>query len=212
MEQLFDRCKEIALKTYETFDASHDYSHIERVMKNAMEIASTEPEADLSIVKLGVLLHDIDDPKYKSDENKSAQEILEMGGANEEMTKKVLTCIASVSFSGGNEKNITSIEGAIIRDADRLDAIGAIGIARAFAFGGAKGRKLYDANETIRLQMSENEYRGRETASLTHFYEKLLLIKDLMVTKEGKRQATERHLFIKKFLKQFEKEVDLSNE
>lgn len=209
MEQLFSKCKEIALKTYEEFDASHDYSHIERVMKNAEEIAHKEPTADMSIIRLAVLLHDIDDPKYKSVENKSAQEILEMNGADVMLIEKVLSCIDSVSFSGGNENPITSIEGAIIRDADRLDAIGAIGIARAFAFGGAKGRKLYDADETVRVHMSEKEYRGRGTASLTHFYEKLLLVKDLMVTKEGKRLAEERHIFLEKFLKQFKKEVNL---
>lgn len=207
MEQLYVKCKETAIDTYEKFDASHDFSHIERVMTNAMKILSTEPIANESIVKLGVLLHDIDDPKYKSDENLTAQEILEMNGADAKLIEKVLACIDSVSFSGGNEQNITSIEGAIIRDADRLDAIGAIGIARAFAFGGAKGRKLYDANETIRVQMSEEEYRGRGTASLTHFYEKLLLLKDLMVTKEGKRLAEERHVFMEKFLKQFNQEI-----
>ena len=116
-----------------------------------------------------------------------------------ELKMEVLACIESVSFSGGNAREITSIEGAIIRDADRLDAIGAIGIARAFTFGGAKGRKLYDADESVRMNMSEDEYRERGTASVTHFYEKLLLLKDLMVTVEGKRLAEQRHAFMVSF-------------
>ena len=104
-------------------------------------------------------------------------------------------------------RRITSIEGAIVRDADRLDAIGAIGIARTFAFGGAKGRKLYDADELARENMSEAEYRSKETASVTHFYEKLLLLKDLMVTEEGKRLARQRHAFMEAFLKQLDSEI-----
>ena len=99
---------------------------------------------DESIIRLAVLLHDIDDAKYKSDANPSAMEILQSIGASKQLTDKIIECIKSVSFSGGNAQAITSIEGAIIRDADRLDAMGAIGIARTFAFGGAKGRKLYD--------------------------------------------------------------------
>ena len=107
------------------------------------------------------------------------------------------------------KKKLLQLEGAIIRDADRLDAIGAIGIARTFAFGGARGRKLYEAEEVTRVNMSEAEYRGKETASVTHFYEKLLLLKDLMVTLEGKRIAELRHKFMVEFLKQLEKEVGL---
>ena len=207
VEQIFDKCKEVALKTYETFDASHDYSHIKRVMKNAEEIVKTEPYADKFVIRLAVLLHDIDDAKYHSEANPSASEILYSKGADQELANKVLACIESVSFSGGNAKDLTSVEGSIVRDADRLDAIGAIGIARTFGFGGARARKLYDTDEIVRENMSESEYRERGTASITHFHEKLLLLKDLMVTKEGKRLAEERHIFMLAFLKQLDKEI-----
>lgn len=209
MKEIINGCTQTAQEVYEKFDASHDFSHIERVIKNAQAIAVTEPAAMQSTVHLAALLHDIDDVKYKSDENPTAQEILEINGASTEVIADVLACIESVSFSGGNEQEITSIEGAILRDADRLDAIGAIGIARTFAFGGAKGRRLYDRDEIVRSEMSEEEYRKRGTASLTHFYEKLLLLKDLMVTKEGKRLAKERHQFLVEFLRQINNEVGL---
>ena len=134
-----------------------------------------------------------------------------LAGADESLAKQVLQTIHSVSFNGGNEEEIVSIEGAIVRDADRLDAIGAIGIARTFAFGGARGRKLYDAEESARTTMSENEYRSKETATVTHFYEKLLLLKELMVTEEGKRLAEERHTFMLAFLEQLKAETDSDN-
>ena len=207
MDEIYTICEKEAMKIYESFDASHDYSHIKRVMKNAEEILLKESAADKKIVRLAVLLHDIDDVKYHSEDNPSVSEIMSKSGVNLELASQVLSCIESVSFSGGNAKELTSLEGSIVRDADRLDAIGAIGIARTFAFGGAKGRKIYDTDEIIRENMSETEYRERGTASLTHFHEKLLLLKDLMVTKEGKRIAENRHAFMLSFLKQLDKEI-----
>jgi len=212
MEELFKSCLGTAKEIYSGFDASHDYAHIERVMTNAMKIVATEPEANRALIKLGVLLHDIDDPKYKRVGNLSVREVLALHGADENMIEEVVACIDSVSFSGGNEKSITSLEGAIMRDADRLDAIGAIGIARAFAFGGSRGRKLYDLDETVRSEMSEADYRSKETATVTHFHEKLLLLKELMVTTEGKRLAGERHLFMMSYLQQLEKELGIEKE
>ncbi|WP_435368136.1 HD domain-containing protein [Sporosarcina luteola] len=207
METIIRNVTERVIDIYRKFDASHDYDHILRVMKNAEEIALTMPEAELTVIKLAVLLHDIDDPKYKTNGNMSTSELLHFAGADDELAMKVLKTIKSVSFNGGNEEEIVSIEGAIVRDADRLDAIGAIGIARTFAFGGARGRKLYDADEIARTEMSEDEYRSRNTASVTHFYEKLLLLKDLMVTEEGKRLAEERHAFMIEFLEQLKAET-----
>jgi uncharacterized protein len=211
MEQLFRKCRKTAEEIYRNFDASHDLDHIDRVMKNAMEIATTEPTANEFIIKLGVLLHDIEDAKYKLDDTLSVREILEMHGADGKLIDEVVDCIDSVSFSGGNEKTITSIEGAVIRDADRLDAIGAIGIARAFTFGGARGRKLYDANEVARTKMSEEDYRKEGTATVTHFHEKLLLLKELMVTNKGKLLAKERHQFMVGFLEQLDREIGMEN-
>ena len=211
MEQLFQKCRKTAEEIYRNFDASHDLDHIDRVMKNALEIVAKEPSANESIIKLGVLLHDIEDENIRSEGSLTVREILEMHGAGEQLIDEVVACIDSVSFSGGNAKSITSIEGAVIRDADRLDAIGAIGIARAFTFGGARGRKLYDANEEARTKMSVEDYREKGTATVTHFHEKLLLLKDLMVTTEGKRLAEERHQFMVEFLKQLEKEIGMEN-
>lgn len=207
MVDMIEKCKQIVTVIYNKFDASHDFAHIERVMKNAMGILTKEPSANEEVVRLAVLLHDIEDAKYKSDDNPTVLEILQLIGADEELSKRVLACIKSVSFSGGNAKDITSIDGAIVRDADRLDAIGAIGIARTFAFGGAKGRKLYDTEEVVRDNMSEVDYRSKETASVTHFHEKLLLLKDLMLTVEGKRLAEQRHDYMEGFLKQLDYEI-----
>lgn len=209
MEAILDKCRHIVEGIYNQFDASHDFAHIERVLKNAEEILQQELAANGEVIRLAVLLHDIDDAKYQTEGQQTASDILQTIGASDALSQQVLACIESVSFSGGNTKELTSIEGAIVRDADRLDAIGAIGIARTFAFGGARGRKLYDANETVRDEMSEAEYRGKETASVTHFYEKLLLLKELMVTKEGKRLAQQRHDYMVGFLEQLEREVGM---
>ncbi|WP_203246506.1 HD domain-containing protein [Sporosarcina beigongshangi] len=209
MEVLLDKCQQIVEGIYNQFDASHDFAHIERVLKNAEEILQKEATANEEVVRLAVLLHDIDDAKYQTEGQLTATDILQTIGASEDLALQVLACVESVSFSGGNAKELTSIEGAIVRDADRLDAIGAIGIARTFAFGGARGRKLYDKSETARGSMSETEYRGKETASVTHFYEKLLLLKELMVTEEGKCLAEQRHDYMVGFLKQLEREIGL---
>ena len=209
METLFEKCQQIVEGIYNRFDASHDFAHIERVLKNAEEILQQESAANGEIVRLAVLLHDIDDAKYQTEGQLTASDIIRTIGASDDLSQQVFACIDSVSFSGGNTKELTSIEGAIVRDADRLDAIGAIGIARTFAFGGARGRKLYDTNEPAREQMSEADYRGKKTASVTHFYEKLLLLKELMVTDEGKRLAEQRHDYMVGFLKQLEREIGL---
>ncbi|MCG7333833.1 HD domain-containing protein [Sporosarcina sp. ACRSM] len=207
MNTLIEKCEQLVEEIYNQYDASHDFAHIERVLRNAEMILQQESGADPQVVRLAVLLHDIDDVKYQSDDQPTASELLQKIGADRSLSQQVLACIESVSFSGGHAKELTSMEGAIVRDADRLDAIGAIGIARAFAFGGARGRKLYDTNEAARENMSEAEYRSKETASVTHFYEKLLLLKDLMSTKEGKRLAEQRHAFMEAYLKQLDSEV-----
>ncbi|PJO43750.1 HD domain-containing protein [Lysinibacillus xylanilyticus] len=202
MNNLMDKVRGI----YEQFDASHDFQHIERVYQNALAILHTEPEADAEVVKIAVLLHDVSDKKYtdsKEQENKLIAELT----LSEEKKQHIRDCIAQVSFNGGNELEATSIEAKIVRDADRLDAIGAIGIARTFAFGGAKGRKLYDKEEDARTDMTEEEYRNKNTSSVTHFYEKLLLLKDLMITEKGKQMANERHQFMVQFLEQLQNEI-----
>ncbi|WP_142826361.1 HD domain-containing protein [Planococcus soli] len=201
------QCKNEVQKIYEQFDASHDWQHIERVMKNAKTILEQEA-ADAFIIELAVLLHDVSDAKYKKPGEDLEQEILDRLKLSTLQRQQIQDVIASVSFKGGNGKRAESIEAKIVQDADRLDAIGAIGIARAFAYGGAKGRKLYDWNEKARTEMTEQEYRQAQTSSVTHFYEKLLLLKDQMTTETGKQMAEERHEYMLSFLKQLQTETD----
>ncbi|WP_432355888.1 HD domain-containing protein [Sporosarcina sp. A2] len=205
-----EQCASETKKVYGKFDASHDYDHILRVLQNANEIMKEMGTVNRTAVELAVYLHDIDDAKYADVVGTSAAEILKHLEVPDELAQLVLTTIDSVSFSGGNAKQLTSLEGAVVRDADRLDAIGAIGIARTFAYGGAKGRKLYDPKESIRKEMTEYDYRSTQTSSVTHFYEKLFLLKDLMITDTGKQMAEERHRFMKQFISQLETETGLS--
>lgn len=206
-QEKIKQCRNEVKKIYEQFDASHDWQHIERVMKNAKTILQQET-ADAVIVELAVLLHDVSDPKYKKPDEDLERDILDRLELSDTQRHKIQQVIESVSFKGGNGKPATSIEAKIVQDADRLDAIGAIGIARAFAYGGAKGRKLYDWNEKARTEMTEYEYREAQTSSVTHFYEKLLLLKDQMTTETGKQMAEERHEFMLSFLKQLQTETD----
>lgn len=201
------KCEKLVSEIYETMDASHDFQHIERVYENARAILKTESAANDKIVYLAVLLHDVSDSKYATDKS-NEQRILNALGLSEKEKKHIQTIIEEVSFNGGNELQATSIESKVVRDADRLDALGAVGIARTFAYGGAKGRKLYDDAEEVRVQMTEQQYRNKSTASVTHFYEKLLLLKDLMVTAKGREMAEERHNFMVQFLQQLKKERD----
>ena len=207
MIELIDKIKETVQTVYNNFDASHDFQHIERVYQNAEVLLLSEPTADKEVVRLAVLLHDVSDKKY-ADSKEAEDRLIEGLPLAEDKKQHIRDVIASVSFSGGNELPATTIEAKIVRDADRLDAIGAIGIARTFAYGGAKGRKLYDAEEEARLEMTEEEYYGKNTSSVTHFYEKLLLLKDMMVTEKGKEMAKERHEFMVAFLQQLKNEVD----
>ncbi|REB09938.1 HD domain-containing protein [Sporosarcina sp. BI001-red] len=205
-----EQCASITKEIYEKFDASHDFDHILRVLQNAYQIMEGMDGVDRTTVELAVYLHDVDDPKYAEVSGISAAAILKELAVPQDLAHHVLATIDSVSFSGGNSKDIESPEGAIVRDADRLDAIGAIGIARTFAYGGAKGRKLYDPKESIRSVMSEHDYRSKKTASVTHFHEKLFLLKELMITERGKQLAEDRHQFMKQFVRQLEIETGQS--
>ncbi len=191
----------------ENAEAGHDWFHIERVYKNALLIAEGEA-CDLTIVKLGALLHDIADSKFNDgDESigpKLAQSFLESQKASKEVIEHVVNIIENISFKGGNfEKKFTSKELEIVQDADRLDAIGAIGIARTFNYGGFKNRPLYNPSIAPKLKMTKEEYKNSEAPTINHFYEKLLLLKDKMNTETGKRIAEERHKFMELFLSQF---------
>lgn len=205
--RIIEKCEAAVKEIYDTFDASHDWQHIERVMQNAKKILEHE-KADAFLVKLAVLLHDVSDPKYRKEGEDLETEIMDSLELPEKVKEDIRSIIQSVSFKGGHGVQADTIEAQIVQDADRLDAIGAIGIARTFAFGGAKGRKLYDWEEEPRKNMTEEEYRSKPTSSVTHFYEKLLLLKDRMTTDTGKQIAEERHRFMLSFLKQLHNETD----
>lgn len=193
-------------------EGGHDWFHIERVYKNALLIAKEE-ECDLTVVKLAALLHDIADSKFHNgDESigpKVAREFLESQKVSEDIILHVIAIIENISFKGGNfEKKFHSKELEIVQDADRLDAIGAIGIARTFNYGGFKNRVIYDPNIPPKMNMSKEEYKNSEAPTLNHFYEKLLLLKDKMNTKTGKKIAQKRHDFMVTFLSHFYAEWD----
>ena len=196
----------------ENAEGGHDWFHIERVYKNALLIAEGE-DCDLIVVKLGALLHDIADSKfYGGDETvgpKTARTFLESQNVSEDIILHVIAIIENISFKGGNfEKKFNSKELEIVQDADRLDAIGAIGIARTFNYGGFKNRPLYNPNIQPNMNMNKEEYKNSESPTLNHFYEKLLLLKDKMNTETGKKIAQKRHDFMVTFLSQFYAEWD----
>lgn len=196
----------------ENAEGGHDWFHIERVYKNALFIANGEV-CDETVVKLGALLHDIADSKFHNGDEtigpKIAQEFLESENVDEPTIQHVINIIENISFKGGNtEKTFSSIELDIVQDADRLDAIGAIGIARAFNYGGFKSRPLHNPNIAPKLHMSKEEYKNSEAPTINHFYEKLLLLKDKMNTETGKKIAQERHRYMEGFLSQFYAEWD----
>ncbi|RBW71037.1 HD domain-containing protein [Bacillus taeanensis] len=192
----------------ESEGSGHDWFHIERVTKTAVTIAEKE-NANLFVCELAALLHDIADEKICGDEQKGlgiVREWLSLQEVPENTIDHVLQIISKMSFKGGNNLPLKSLEGKIVQDADRLDAIGAIGIARCFVYSGAKGQLIYDPALKPRAEMTNEEYRKGKSTAVNHFYEKLLKLKGLMNTKEGKRLADERHLFMENFLKQFYKE------
>ena len=191
----------------ENAEGGHDWFHIERVYKNAVLISKNEV-CDVTIVKLGALLHDIADSKFHDGDEtvgpRVAREFLESENVDEEIIAHVVNIIENISYKGGNfEKKFSSIELDVVQDADRLDAIGAIGIARTFNYGGFKNRALYDPNIAPISSMTKEEYKKNDSPTLNHFYEKLLLLKDKINTETGKQIAQERHQYMQGFLSQF---------
>lgn len=191
-------------------EGGHDWWHIYRVRKLSKHIAKTE-KVNMFIIELGALLHDIADSKFhEGDEEigpRKAREFLSSIGVKENVIIHVEKIIANISFKGGkHEQKFKSKELDVIQDADRLDGIGAIGIARTFNYGGYKNRGIYNPEIKPNLNMTKEEYKNSKAPTINHFYEKLLLIKDKMNTKIGKKMAKSRHEFMKKYLKQFYKE------
>ena len=188
-------------------EGGHDWFHIERVYKNALLIAQTE-KVNVTVVALAALLHDIADSKFHDGDDaigpKTADTFLKTQNVSEAIKNHVVQIVANVSFKGGNAtKTFHSKELEVVQDADRLDAIGAIGIARTFNYGGFKDRKINDPSIEPQLDMTPEEYKASTAPTMNHFYEKLLLLKDKMNTDTGKKIAQERHLFMEAFLEQF---------
>ena len=189
--------------------SGHDWWHIYRVWKTALVICKHE-KADEFIVQLAALLHDLDDWKFNETGDETplrAKTWLDSLDLDPSITDAVCRIITHISFKGAGVKNkMDSLEGFIVQDADRLDAIGAIGIGRAFAYGGYKNRILYDPDSPPNMHASFEEYKSSKSATINHFYEKLLLLKDMMNTPAAKKIAEQRHEIMLRFLDQFMKE------
>jgi uncharacterized protein len=210
-EQILQHTISFVKETLQHAEGGHDWFHIERVYNNAKLIAKDET-VDVFIVSLGALLHDIADSKFHDGDEtvgpRVARSFLEKHKIPQDVILHIENIINHVSYKSSlsGEQTFSSPELDVIQDADRLDAIGAIGIARCFNYGGFKNRALYDPNITPNLHMSKAAYKSSSAPTINHFYEKLLLLKDKMNTQTGKRIAQERHLYMEGFLAQFYKE------
>ena len=196
-----------------TAEGGHDWFHIERVYKTALSIAKNEA-VDMLVVSLAALLHDIADSKFNDGDEtigpRIASEFLLKNNVDSEIIEHVTQIIEHMSFKNSFDLStvFSSKEMDVVKDADRLDAIGAVGIARCFNYGGFKNRPLYDPEILPNLNMTKTQYKTSNAPTINHFYEKLLLLKDQMHTKTGKRIAIERHKYMEGFLKQFYDEWD----
>ena len=189
-------------------EGGHDWFHTERVWKNAIRISQSE-DVDDFVVELAALLHDIADSKFHNgDESigpKVAREFLFSQNVDSAIIEHVVSIIENMSFKNSfdNKEDFNSIELQVVQDADRLDAIGAIGIARCFNYGGFKNRAIYNPSISPKVNMTKEEYKHSDAPTINHFYEKLLLLKDLMNTNTGRKMAQERHDYMLSFLDQF---------
>lgn len=190
----------------------HDWWHLHRVREIALRLAREEGGCDLEVVELAALLHDIDDWKFSGDEkaaSRAARAWLESIGAPEATIAHVCEIADTISFKGaGVPTPMRTKEGMVVQDADRLEALGAIGIARAFAYGGAKGQELHSPDIEPRPHASFEAYKKGTKTTINHFHEKLLLLKDRMQTEAGRRLAAERHRYMEEFLARFGAEWD----
>lgn len=208
MDNLITQAVEYVTSYFSGDHSGHDVQHTLRVWRTAAAIAREEG-ADLLLVQLAALLHDVDDRKLSpqtSEGNDNAVNWMRSHGVPEDISARVVEIISTVSYSAG--KMPTTLEGQIVQDADRLDAMGAIGIARTFAFGGSRGRAMHDPAQLPDVNLSREAYGRKESTSVNHFYEKLLLLKDEMHTATARRLAEHRHAYMKAFLQEFFAEWD----
>lgn len=225
-QELVDQIASLVRTELEGEGSGHDWWHIQRVWKTALAIAKSETKnstatssanndsiPNLLIVELGALLHDIADYKFhggdESAGGKAAADILASFEVPNQIVDSVVHIVDNVSFKGGHDENkMQSLEGKIVQDADRLDSMGAIGIARVFAYGGAKGREIHNPDRPADPTQSKEEYMKNTSSGINHFYEKLLKLKDLMNTDTGRELAAARHTFMQEYLERFYQEWD----
>ncbi|WP_110112271.1 HD domain-containing protein [Bacillus sp. CGMCC 1.16541] len=208
MEEVINRTKGWVREKLKHDTTGHDWAHIRRVYNHAIYLASKEG-GQLPVIQLAALLHDIVDDKLVKDVDAAYIELTDWLHSQllpESMIIHILDIIKNMSFKGGSGSFMQTIEGKIVQDADRLDAIGAIGIARTFMYAGAVGHAMYKENVSVRETMTEEEYRNGSSTAIQHFYEKLLKLTELMNTQTAKKLAQERHDYMEQFLTQFMKE------
>jgi uncharacterized protein len=204
-EQILAAARAHVRERLEHDSSGHDWWHIDRVVRLARRLAREEG-ADGFLCELAALTHDLIDAKLNPDEAQALADLrawLTGQGVDETTLTAVIDIITHMSFKGGGQPPMRTLEGQIVQDADRLDAIGAIGIGRAFAYGGAKGRPMHNPESQPRGQMTEAEYRSQQGATINHFYEKLLLLKEGMNTATARRLAAHRHAVLEAFLDEF---------
>ena len=211
MSTLVTRAAAAVRKAMAGEGSGHDWWHIWRVWRLAERLARTEPRADRTVVALGALLHDLGDWKFHGGDEEAAPReagrLLARLGARADVIARVQAVCREVSYKGaGVADRPTSLETRLVQDADRLDAIGAIGVARTFAYGGAKGRSMYEPGEKPVLHRTFAAYKKSRGHTINHFHEKLLLLKDRLHTREARRLAKRRHAFLEAFLKRFHAE------
>lgn len=211
-DKLIKACEQALKDQAQEAEKGHDWFHIERVRRNALFLQEREG-GDRHLIELAALLHDIDDAKFNGGDEeagaRAAKAFLKGLGAEGELSERVADLVARCSFKGGVIQDSPEIELQILRDADRLDAIGAIGIARTFHYGGYKNQAIYDPHLPVREKLTLKAYREGKSTTINHFYEKLLKLKDGMYTKTASKLAEERHQFMESFLKQFYSEWSL---
>jgi len=208
-QEIIEQAKLFVREQLSDEPSGHDWYHVERVWKNAKKIQENENNGNQFVVEVSALMHDlVDDKLFEKNEGfNRIQYFLEGEGVSQKDMEEVFEVVDSISFSRQIQQSSLSTESQIVQDADRLDAIGAVGVARAFAYGGNKGQPIFDPTLSIRKKMSKDEYRDGKTSTIHHFYEKLLKVKDLMNTETGIQMAEKRHEFMEEFLIEFFEEI-----
>lgn len=207
-ESIFADAETYAAEIFSKDSSGHDLYHTIRVHNNARMICAMEG-GDMDTVRLAALLHDVDDRKLFGDNGMAnARSFMGSHGISSGKAEEICRIISQISFKGTDTVVPDTLEGRIVQDADRLDAIGAIGIARTFAFGGSRGRAMHIPSESFKENMTEEEYFANQGTSVNHFHEKLLKLKDMMNTESAKRLAQARHEYMERFLEEFMDEWD----